>query len=517
MAIARLARNLAAGLAAAAVVAATFATVVALAPPSRAEALSAQSCARLATLALPGGRITAVERIAPGWAFPPSLFNILAGPHPVAPVAFCRVSATLESEIRIEVWLPDAWNHRFQGVGNGGLTGAINYPALADGVGAGYAAASTDTGHQTPGDFFDATWVDGHPDRVVNFAHRAHHLMAEAAKTIVAAYYGAAPLHSYFTGCSSGGWEGLTEAQRYPGDYDGIVAGAPANNFVPLQSKGILDQQMSLKDPAGDIPPAKFPLIAKAAVEACDADDGLKDGLIDDPRRCAFDPAALACKGADGPDCLTAAQVARVRWIYGPHKSRGGMTLYPGLAWGAQPGAPGGIFPPGDSMIVRALAHHPSWTVASFDPDRDIAPMEAELGPTLDSTDPDLSAFAARGGKLVLYHGWADPLLSPYNTLAYYASVKERMGDKTDGFARLFMVPGMMHCRGGDGPDRFDALGAVVSWVEEGRAPERILAAHLGADLKPDRTRPLCAYPNVARYKGTGSIDDAANFECRRP
>ena len=476
---------------------------------------TAGACSGLSALKLQGVTVTAAERVAPGWPFPHSVFNIMS-PNPSATVAFCRVAATIGTEIRIEVWLPDAWNRRFEGVGNGGLTGAINYPALAAGVAGGYATASTDTGHETPDNFFDASWVDGHPGRVVNFGYRAHHLMAETAKNIVAAYYGEPAHHAYYQGCSSGGWEGLTEAQRFPGDYDGIVAGAPAINFVKLQSSGILNEQMSLRDPASDVPPSKFALIQKAAVKQCDSIDGLKDGLIDDPRKCRFDPARIACKKGDGPDCLTAAQVARVRANYGPQKSKGGMTLYPGLAWGAPPGILANIFPPGDAMIVRALKTHPGWTPKDFDPDRDIPPMEAELGPILDSMDPDLGAFKADGGKLILYHGWADQLLSPYDTLDYYASVEAKV-PHTDDFLRLFMVPGMAHCAGGDGPNRFDALSAVVAWVEEGQAPTRMVAGHVGADMKTDRTRPLCANPMVARYTGKGSIDEAANFVCRKP
>jgi feruloyl esterase len=471
-------------------------------------------CGALSKLKLDSVTITAAERVGAGWPFPPSVFNIMAGPNLAARTSFCRVAATIEGEIRIEVWLPDGWNGRFEGVGNGGLTGAINYPALSAGASRGFATASTDTGHQTPTNFFDASWVDGHPSRVVNFGYRAHHLMAVMAKKIVAAYYGKAPLHSYYEGCSSGGWQGLTEAQRFPNDYDGIVAGAPAIDFVRLQSTGVLREQMHIKNPQGDLPPSKYPLLVAAATAYCDERDGLKDGLVSDPEHCGFDPATLTCKAGDGPDCLTPAQVATVRWLYGRRTTPAGLTLYPGFAWGAPPGFD--IGPPvgGDSTMVRALKVHPTWTAATFDPDRDIPAMDAELGPTLDSTNPDLGAFAARGGKLILYHGWADPLLSPYNTLDYYASVSARAGARVTDFARLFMLPGVAHCRGGAGPDDFDALSAVMRWVEQHDAPSSILASHRTLKGEVDRTRPLCVYPARAVYNGSGSIDDATNFHC---
>ncbi|MDB6044652.1 MAG: Tannase and feruloyl esterase [Gammaproteobacteria bacterium] len=485
-------------------------------------------CAQLKDLKLPNTRITIAESVAPNpvWIYPPSLFTAMAEKLANGPTGvqkpFCRVVGVIEKEINFEVWLPRQWNGKFQGVGNGGLTGAINYPSMGPALEQGYASASTDTGHRTEQGFFEDEWLEGHPERLVNFAYRAHHLMAQTGKQIVAAYYGKPAGRAYYSGCSSGGWEGLSEAERYPDDYDGIVAGAPAINLVQVQSRGILVAQLSLKNPAGNLTRELASRLAAAAVAKCDAKDGLKDGVIDDPRHCDFDPAELQCKSADSKDCLTAPQVQMARALYGPLKSSGGMKLYPGAALGASPLAE---LPPsskpepvGHAAITLMLPQKPAWTVTTFSPDRDIPVLEKQLGATLDAANPDLHRFQAHGGKLIMYHGWADPLLSPYNTLEYYGNVVQTMGGQqpTDGFVRLFMVPGMEHCRGGSGPNTFDAVASLDDWVEHGVPPERIIATHKGAQGKQaDRSRPLCRYPQVARYKGSGSIDEAASFNCQ--
>ena len=485
-------------------------------------------CGALKAAQFPNTRITVVEQVNPNpiWVYPPSLFTAMAEGLAKGPVGvqkpFCRVVGIIEKEINFEVWLPRDWNGKFQGVGNGGLTGAINYPAMGTALGQGYATASTDTGHRTEQGFFEDEWLEGHPERLVNFAYRAHHLLAQTGKQIVAAYYKKPPERAYYSGCSSGGWEGLSEAERYPDDYDGIVVGAPAINLVQVQSRGILVAQMNLKNPEGSLTHELAGQLAAAAIAKCDAKDGLKDGVIDDPRHCDFDPAELQCKTETSKDCLTPAQVRTARALYGPLKSRGGMPLYPGAALGASPLAElppsSGKSKPGDAAITLMLPQKPSWNVNTFDPDRDIPVLEKQLGATLDAANPDLHRFQAHGGKLIMYHGWADPLLSPYNTLSYYDSVVRAMGGQqaTDGFLRLFMVPGMQHCRGGPGPDTFDAVASLDDWVEHAVPPERIVAAHEGAGGKQvDRTRPLCRYPQVARYKGTGSTDEAASFKCQ--
>ncbi len=477
-------------------------------------------CRALAELKLDNVKITAAEHVSPGWKLPKSPFNGTLRPMAEAKTSFCRVALTIEKEIKVEVWMPDIWNHRFEGVGNGGLTGALNFPDMARAAAAGFATASTDTGHDTPDGFFDSNWVPGHPERVENFAYRGHHLMAVTAKKIIAAYYGHEPKKNYFTGCSSGGWQGLSEAQRYPDDYDGIVAGAPAINFVRLQSNGFVQAWRSRQNPKGELTPAKLSLLAKAMVSQCDLSDGSKDGFITDPRLCKFDWSKVLCKAADKPDCLTRAQVARAKTLYGPQSTPRGLKLYPGKPIGTLAIAPI-EFPasrdPFDSlMIIKALKQKPNWRTGNFDPDRDIPPMDKELGAMLNATNPDLAAFKAHGGKLLIYHGWSDNVLSPTNTLDYVHAVEAKTPG-ADNFLRLFLIPSMSHCGGGEGPNAFDANAAIVSWVETGEAPEELIGYHNDRDGAITATRPLCAEPKVAFYKGSGPLDEAASFVCKAP
>jgi feruloyl esterase len=506
--------------------------LIVLAAAARLSVAAPVDCGKLKTLKFGDDktavRLTVVEEVTPNpiWVYPPSLFTAMAERQAGGPVGtqktFCRAVGIIEKEINFEVWLPKEWNGKFQGVGNGGLTGAINYPSMGAALDQGYATASTDTGHRTEQGFFEDEWLEGHPERLTNFAYRAHHLLAVTGKKIAAAFYGKPAEHAYYSGCSSGGWEGLSEAERYPEDYDGIVAGAPAINFVQVQARGVLVAQMMAKNPEGALTHELGQKLAEAAVAKCDALDGVKDGVIDDPRKCTFDPAELQCKSDTSKDCLSEAQVRTARALYGPMKSAGGMKLYPGAAWGASPLAElppsaSGKADPGHAAITLMMPQKPSWTTNTFNPDRDIPVLQKQLGATLNATNPDLHRFQARGGKLIMYHGWADPLLSPYNTLDYYSSVVKTMGGQqsTDAFLRLFMVPGMEHCRGGPGPDTFDAVASLDDWVEHGTPPERIIAAHQGDGKKVDRTRPLCRYPQVAKHKGSGSTDEAANFNCQ--
>ncbi len=483
-----------------------------LAAPAGARA---NDCAALLRLRLPDVRITNAEAIPGGtrWAFPPSPFNIFMGPNAATDRRFCRVAGVIEREIGFELWLPPEWNGRFLGVGNGGYTGAINYPSLSRGLGLGFATASTDTGHLTPTGFFDASWVPGRPERVENFGHRAHHLLADRAKRIVRAFYGRPADFAYYDGCSSGGWQGLTEAQRYPADYDGIVAGAPANNFIRLQTRAFWLDALARADPSGSLGPGEVALLSAAALAQCDPADGVRDGIMSDPRGCGFDPGSLQCRPGQSGGCLTSPQVQRARLVYGPRRTARGLALYPGNAWGVPPIAtlPGvQLDEPLLALMIPPAQRR--WTAATFDPDRDIPPLGARYGASLGAWNTDLRPFAARGGKLIVYHGWVDGLLSPYNSIAYLDAVNARMGAAdVSRFYRLFMVPGMDHCRGGPGTDQFDALSAVMAWRERGQAPDRILASGHG------RTRPLCPHPQVARYSGTGSSDDAANFRCAAP
>lgn len=479
------------------------------------DAAPAASCEGLQNLHLRNTRITLTELVQPGWEMPRGPMTRPSADLRV-PVPFCRVVLTIEQEINVEVWLPPIWNGRQLGVGNAGLTGAIFHGSLLQGVQNGFAVSSTDTGHVTPNNAFQTDWVDGHPDRIENFGHRAHHLTAEAARAIITAYYGRPPHHAYFQGCSAGGWQAMTEAQRYPQDYDGIVAGAPAFNVVQLQALGIQGRQYTQFHPDSVLSWADGQLLVRAAVAACDANDGVTDGLIENPRRCAFDPASLQCSGAKTPQCLSASQVARVRAIYGERIMASGFRLYPGASWGSSPGTDlggRGVQQGEHSMVELALAQPPAWTVATFEAERDIPFMEREVGGILSSYNPDLSAFRARGGRLIMYHGWADPLLMPENTLHYYEQMGAALGDVRD-FIRLFMAPGMDHCFGGYGPDQFDALSALIAWVETDTAPDQLIAAQRDGGGAVTRTRPLCPWPQQAVYNGSGSTDEAQNFRC---
>jgi feruloyl esterase len=508
--------------------------ILAGAATTTAGAAEGTACQELTQLKLADTRIIAAEMIkpAPKWSVPDSLFTRMIPIRSAVMVPFCRVSAVIEKEIKVEVWLPRDWNQRFQGVGNGGLSGSLNYPAMATAVNAHFASASTDTGHVTDRDAFQTDWIAGHRDRVIDFGYRAHHLMAEKAKAIVAAFYGAGASRNYFSGCSSGGWQGLTEAQRYPADYDGILAGAPAINYLGAATRGMVLAQVAAKAPEGNLDAAASKLLVQASTAKCDAQDGLKDDLISEPLKCRFDPAELLCKAGQTQGCLNAAQVERAKLVYGPHKSAGGLRLYPGPTWGTPAffGAPptaarapaatrapaaAPAQDPLSAMVEAVTGKPPSWTLSTYDPDRDFTRLVHVLGPILNSTDPNLKAFKARGGKLILYHGWSDPGLSPYNTLDYLTSVVHRLGQsEVDAFVRTYFAPGMFHCGGGTGPNVFDAIPPLVAWVEQGEAPREIVATQPGPEGTVLRTRPLCPYPLVARYKGSGSVDNARSFEC---
>ncbi len=485
---------------------------------------NAATCESLAALALPGASITLVETVTAGTFIPPgaagAAMPTLAGLPP-----FCRVAATLkpshDSDIRMEVWLPAGnWNGKYQAVGNGGWAGSIIYSALAEGIRRGYATSSTDTGHAGG----TAKDMLGHPEKLIDYSYRAIHEMTVTAKAITQAFYGDDPRLSYFVGCSAGGRQAMLEAQRFAGDFDGIVAGAPSLNTTPMFTAARLwIAHAALKDGDAYIPRTKYPMIHQSVVNACDTIDGLQDGLIDDPRLCHFDPEVLQCMDGDNGSCLTGPQVEAARKILAPVKHpRTGQEFLPGLepgaelGWGVQAGGPEpyGVVHEGLKYVVF---QDPNWDWRTFDFETDLIKLE-QLDDPANATDPDLSAFASRGGKLLIYHGWADQQVAPRSSINYYESVLEKMGGaaNTSDWLRLFMAPGMAHCGGGDGPNQFDALTAIEHWVENGEAPEQIVASHITAD-KVARTRPLCPYPQVARYAGAGSPDSAANFVCRLP
>ena len=453
--------------------------------------------------------------------------NVAAGAEPRYPKlpAFCRVAATLrptsDSEIKVEVWMPEraAWNGKYEGTGNGGWGGAVEPGEIAAAVARGYAASSTDTGH-TGG---SASFALGHPEKLIDFGYRSVHEMTVVAKALIAAFYGEGPKLAYFEGCSSGGRQALMEAQRFPNDYDGVIAGSATNNWTKMMFGRIWVGQATLSNPASYIPPAKYPLIHKAALEACDSMDGVKDGVIGEPMKCKFDPAALECKANDAPDCLTHAQVESARRIYTPATNpRSGEQIFPPmergseLVWGRLAGGPGPI-QLADDHFKYVVFEDPKWDFRALNFDGDVARATKKDGGVLSVIDPDLRPFFAHGGKLIQYHGWTDQQVMPENSINYYKSVVAAIGQaKVVASYRLFMAPGMNHCGGGDGPNKFDMLAAMEAWREGGKVPNAIVASH-STEGKVDRTRPLCAYPEVAKYKGSGSTDDAANFTCVHP
>lgn len=498
-------------------------------------ALAATPCANLKSVSLPNTTITLTEMIPAGTFTPPAAPPAADGggarggggggqrggqPAALTVPAFCRVAATLhptaDSQIDMEVWLPENWNQKFQFVGGGGWAGVISYPAMATALQEGYATASTDTGHKGG----TANFAIGHPEKLVDFAYRAVHESTLKAKTIMTTFYDRPIKYSYWNGCSTGGRQGLMEAQRYPDDFDAIVAGAPANYQTHLHSWDLSVSVPVLKDPAAVVPAAKATMLNKAVLAACDAKDGVKDGLLNEPRSCKFDPSVLLCKAGDAENCLTAPQLEAVKRMYAPAKTKGGELVFPGKQPGSETSwtaIAGGQGPAGVSLGSFLVAYdNANWDWKSFDLDRDLKVVDEKVGTIVNAVNPDLSAFKARGGKLILYHGWSDTAISPENTINYYSSVLSKMGAKQENWMRLFMIPGMGHCQGGPGPSQVNYMGALERWRESGVAPDQMQAYHV-TNNRVDMARPLCPYPQVAQYKGVGSTNDAANFVCKAP
>jgi feruloyl esterase len=498
------------------------------------SASRAATCESLQALSLPNTTITLAQSVAAGAFSSPATGQ--GGAQPTVDFkqlpAFCRLAATLrpsrDSDIKIEVWMPLAnWNGKFLGVGNGGLAGYINYaigsggnlPGMAEALKRGYATASTDTGHvgNTAAPFL------GHPEKLVDFAYRAVHDMTITAKAIIKAFYDTNPKLSYWNGCSLGGRQALMEAQRYPDDYVGIVAGAPVLAQTRLVTWNTFVGHAALKEPANVIPSSKYPMIHQAVVNACDEVDGLKDGLIGDPTRCRFDFKTLECRGEDTASCLTSAQVESAQILTNPLiHPKTGETIFPGLALGTELGWATRIGGPephffGTDYFKYVFYKNPNWDWRTFDLVAAVALADGVDYRMLNASNPDLRAFQQRGGKLLMYHGWSDNNFSAPSTIRYYESVRDTVGAGQIGeWLRLFLAPGMAHCAGGEGPNAFDPLAALEQWVENGHAPTTITASHR-TDGKVDRSRPLCPYPQVAKYRGTGSIDEAVNFTCQLP
>lgn len=483
----------------------------------------AASCESLTTLRFPDATVTSAVTVDAGKFTMPAGRG--AAPNFSDLASFCRVALTLtpskDSDIKVEVWLPAlGWNGKFEGTANGAYAGAIGYAALADAVRRGYAAANTDTGHAENSGRFAL----GHPEKTIDFGYRAVHEMSVKAKAVVTAFYGSAPKLSYWNGCSTGGRQALQEAQKYPADYDGIVAGAPANNTTRMTMMQIGVGQATLGNPDSMIAPAKFRAIHEAVLAACDARDGVKDGVLENPMRCTFDPQVLACKGAESDTCLTAPQIVALRRIYAAVRNpKTGEYIFPGLEPGSELGWSMMIGPEpfsyANDFWRYMVMKNPDWDFKTLNFETDLQKALAEDHGVVDATDANLAPFFARGGKLIQYHGWSDPGIAPENSVNYYNRVVDTLGGtgKVGGSYRLFMVPGMAHCRGGEGTDTFDMLGALERWVEQGTAPDRIAASKVGKDGSVERTRPLCPYPQEAVYSGSGSTNEAANFTCKVP
>ena len=475
----------------------------------------AATCEALVTLTAPRVQIGEARVIAPGSFRPPDASNALAQLP-----AFCRVvlkfTPTGDSDIGAEIWLPANWNTKLLIVGSGGWGGAINYEAMADALRRGYAVGATDDGHRGGG----ASFIMGHPEKFIDFAYRAEHETTLEAKVLVKALYARTSSHSYWQGCSGGGREGLIQAYRYPEEFDGIIAGDPAN--MRRNAWALWLAKQAFGDPAAYIPASKYAMLHTAVLAACDANDGLNDGLIEEPESCHVSFASLQCKAGDAPDCLTASQVKTAQIMISPATTPKGQVLFPRLEpgtelrWGRLAAGPA----PVDLFLDQfryVVYQNPNWDWRTFDLERDAAKANA-VDKDIDELDPHLAAFAKHGGKLILYHGWADQQVAPGSTVEFYEAVRTLSPEpqQADNWVRLFMVPGMGHCGGGEGQDTFDTLGVLETWVEQGKAPDRIIATQQIRG-QVNRTRPLCAYPKVARYNGTGSIDDAANFTCGPP
>jgi hypothetical protein len=510
---------------------------------SSSSLLFAADCASLRNIQLADTNITRAETVASG------VLEIAdAGTTLRDLPAFCRVTGefhpTSDSRIRFEVWLPEqAWNGRLLGTGNGGFAGSIGYRQMVDYLQRGFAVSGSDAGHQ--GEATDGSWAWQHPEKVKDFGWRSVHLTAQRSKEIVDAFYGKPVEKSYFDSCSDGGREALMEAQRFPEDYDGILAGAPANAWSTLLASGATSMQALMADPNAYIPDRKLPFIQQASLASCDALDGVKDHVIGDPAKCHFDPQALLCKGGDASDCLTQLQIDSLKRLYGGLRDGKGNLIFPGYSMGDEtgwqdwvigqsPGAAQGSFYV-ENYFRYIVSGDPTFNVLKASADDLLRESREKGAADLDATNPDLSRFAARGGKLILYHGWNDAAIPPGNTIAYYESVEKQMGaGQTAAFVRLYMVPGMEHCLGGPGASAFGQFGiatasgakyglfdSLSNWVEKGLPNETVIATKFGpgknGDMETVFTRPLCTWPKVARFSGSGDPNDAANFSCVAP
>jgi len=486
-------------------------------PPLFAKAAPVRSCESLASVALPNTKIESAV-VDPGNATTPASCRITAiVTHPPAGDA-----------VKIFIGLPlQNWNGRFQGVGGGGFSGG-NVMGVRQPLTSGYAAGATDTGHEGGSGSFalDAAGRLNWP-LIRDNAYLGIHEMTVTGKALTREFYGNAPRYAYFNGCSTGGRQGLMEAQRYPADYDGILSGAPAINWTKLHVEQMWGPLVML-EAHNFVAPCKFAAATAAAVAACDTIDGVKDGVIEDPARCTYDPKALVGVAAGDCGAVTDADAMVVRKIWEGPRRQDGSFLWHGLTRGADfsglSGTTGTPLTARPSTITLDwwryfLTQNPQWdwttlSHASFEQFWDQS--VEEFGAVIATDNPDLSAFRDRGGRIVVWHGQSDPLIYPGGTIDYITRVQQQMGGraKAGEFIRLFMAPGVGHCGGGAGPAPAGQFDAVVKWVEQGRAPDTLTAVRRDQTGAVVRSRPLCQYPLVARYKGRGSTDDAASFEC---
>jgi feruloyl esterase len=508
---------------------------------------AADVCASLKDLKIEDTTITAAESVPAGSFTAPDAKSYANLP------AFCRVTAIVspvhDSAIGLEMWLPqDGWKGVFEGTGNGGYSGVFNYPILAAGLSRGYAVINTDQG-TAPATPLDGDAVVGHPVKWRDWGFRSTHLMTVAGKEIASAFYSKEPTHSYFSGCSTGGQQALSEAQLYPADYDGIAAGAPVINRTHLHAAFVWSRQAAERSPGSVLGAQKLALLQKSVVAACGPGAGgvASDSFVADPLHCAFDPASLVCKAGDAPDCLTPEQVGTVKRFYaGPTNPRTGEQIYPGWPRGSEGPAFGWAVEEGDPPLslkepafdgLFKWVFGPTWDWRSFNFDHDMAEVDSVLGSDVNgNTVANIDAFKAHGGKLLIYHGWADSIVNPLDTVAFYETLAKAPGGRSQlqGSARLFLLPGVEHCGsgGGEGPDavgsehglpapqvdaEHDVLAALAQWVESGTAPEKLIATKYQGDdpAKPIlMQRPACPYPKKARYAGSGDTNAAASFVC---
>ena len=478
----------------------------------------AKACQNISTaFKMDATTVNAATYVAAGFR-PPGSTSAIAQP-------FCRLEVTskpsADSDIKSEVWMPalDAWNGRFLAVGAGGNSGSIQYLAMSSGLAEGYAVLSTDNGHQGN----DQIFAVGHPEKVIDFGHRAQAVTAVSGKALTHEFYQESAKKSYWLGCSQGGGKGMMQSQRYPENFDGIVAGSPVFDWVGSQFAAPWVAVKGMRDPAALVPRAKLSVIRQAVIAACDGKDGLTDGLIQQPERCNFNPATLACAGGtDTNACLTPGQVATMQRYYSPVTRPDGRQIYAAYPFGSEGGSPwlGSTSPGGNwaGFWPNVVFENPTYSVVAslnVDTDTDYNFAKAKLASHYDAVSTDLTAFKSRGGKLLIWHGYDDGAVSAYHTRDYVESVTARYGQETNGFMRAFFAPNVSHCGGSDGPqlDQMKLLATMVDWVEKGAAPASVIATK-SVNNVIERTMPVCPYPQVAKYKGAGEVKDAANFIC---